>query len=137
MYFKGAKRVEMALLDSGATENFLNYRMVQKLKINTSKLTQPRRVFNINGTENKAGNISTTCTMPITYAGKQMEQTFYVSNLGEDRAILGYPFLYDFNPKPDWKKGKSPDSQGVIVHNKSKQETQAELELIRQQKEAI
>ena len=42
MYFKGAKRVEMALLDSGATENFLDYRMVQKLKINTTKLPQPR-----------------------------------------------------------------------------------------------
>ena len=120
MYFKGAKRVEMTLLDSGATENFLNYRMVQKLKINTSKLPQPRRVFNIDSTENKARNISTTCTMPITYGRKQMKQMFYVSDLGEDCAILGYPFLYDFNPKPDWKKGKLPDSHGVIVHNDSK-----------------
>ena len=68
--------------------------------------------------------------MPITYAGKQMKQVFYVSDLGEDHAILGYPFLYDFNPKPDWKKGKLPDSHGVIVYNDLKQETQAELELI-------
>ena len=70
MYFKGAKKVEMALLDSGAMENFLDYRTVQKLKIETMKLSQPRRVFNIDGTENKAGNISTTCFMPITYGGK-------------------------------------------------------------------
>ena len=70
MYFKGAKKVKIALLDSGATENFLNYRTVQKLKINTSRLPQLRQVFNIDGTENKAGNISTTCSMPITYRGK-------------------------------------------------------------------
>ena len=87
-------------------------------------------MFNIDGTENKAGNISITCTMPITYGGKQMRQTFYVSDLGEDCAILGYPFLYDFDPKSDWKKGKLPDSCGVIIHNDSKQETRAELELI-------
>ena len=137
MYFKGAKKVEMALLDSGATENFLDYQMVQKLKIKMTKLPQPRRVFNIDGTENKAGNISTICTMPVTYAGKQMKQVFYVSDLGEDRAILGYPFLYDFNPKPDWKKGKLPDSYDVIIHNDSRSETRAKLELIRRQKEAI
>ena len=88
-------------------------------------------MFNIDGTENKAGNISTICTMPIIYGGKQMTQTFYVSDLGEDRAILGYPFLYNFNPKPDWKKGKLPDSNGVIIYNSSKQGTRAKLELIR------
>ena len=120
----------MALLDSGATENFLDYCTVQKLKIKTTKLPQPRQVFNIDGTENKAGNISTTCTIPITYTGKQMKQTFYISDLGEDQAILGYPFLYDFNPKPDWKKGKLPGSTGVIVHNEQIQNTRAELELI-------
>ena len=66
-----------------------------------------------------------------------MTQTFFISDLGEDRAILGYPFLYDFNPKPDWKKGKLPDSTGVIVHNDSKKNIRAELELLHLQKDAI
>jgi hypothetical protein len=29
-----------------------------------------------------------------------------VTNLGDDRAILGYPWLRDFNPKIDWPTGK-------------------------------
>ena len=66
-----------------------------------------------------------------------MNQTFYVSDLGEDRAILGYPFLYDFNPKPDWKKGKLPNSHGVIIHNDSKHNIRVELELLQLQKDAI
>ena len=32
-------------------------------------------------------------------------QTFYVTNLGTDRIILGYPWLEAFNPQLDWKNG--------------------------------
>jgi hypothetical protein len=33
-------------------------------------------------------------------------QQFYITALGKDCIILGYPFLYDFNPKINWKTGK-------------------------------
>jgi hypothetical protein len=35
-----------------------------------------------------------------------MLQRFYITSLGKDRIILGYPFLYDFNPKINWKTGR-------------------------------
>ena len=28
---------------------------------------------------------------------------FYLTNLGKDRFVLGYPFLWNFNPRTDWK----------------------------------
>ena len=31
---------------------------------------------------------------------------FYLTNLGKDRFILGYPFLWEFNPRIDWKTGQ-------------------------------
>ena len=31
-------------------------------------------------------------------------QRFYVANLGADRFILGFPWLYEFNPEIDWRK---------------------------------
>ena len=31
-------------------------------------------------------------------------QRFYVANLGTDRFILGFPWLYEFNPEIDWRK---------------------------------
>ena len=31
---------------------------------------------------------------------------FYLTNLGKDCFILGYPFLWEFNPRIDWKTGQ-------------------------------
>ena len=31
---------------------------------------------------------------------------FYLTNLGKDRFILGYPFLWEFNLRIDWKTGQ-------------------------------
>ena len=31
-------------------------------------------------------------------------QRFYIANLGTDRFILGFPWLYKFNPKIDWRQ---------------------------------
>ena len=33
-------------------------------------------------------------------------QKFYIMDLGKDWLILGYPFLYEFNPKIDWRMGE-------------------------------
>jgi len=48
-----AKCAEMiALLDSGATENFLNLTYARWLKIPIKRLSQPRTLLNVDGTEN-------------------------------------------------------------------------------------
>ncbi len=31
---------------------------------------------------------------------------FYLTSLGDDSFILGYPFLYAFNPNVDWRRAK-------------------------------
>jgi len=31
---------------------------------------------------------------------------FFITSLGKDRLILGYPFLEAFNPRIDWTKGE-------------------------------
>jgi hypothetical protein len=41
-----------ALLNSGAIENFIDLRMVEKLRIRKVPIVNPRMVFNVNGTEN-------------------------------------------------------------------------------------
>ena len=53
-----SKRAEtVALLDSGATENFMNIRYAQKMNLPIQRLIQERRLFNIDGTPNKAGSL--------------------------------------------------------------------------------
>ena len=62
---KRAKAV--TLLDSGATENFISFDYACKLGLPIQKLTLERRLFNINGTLNKAGSLKyyTNLTMRI------------------------------------------------------------------------
>jgi len=52
------KRAEaVALLDSGATENFLNLSYAKWLKLPIKQLSTPRTLLNVNGTENKSGKL--------------------------------------------------------------------------------
>jgi gag-polyprotein putative aspartyl protease len=93
--FLSAKKTaaEKALLDSGATENFIDPRMVRKLGIGMVELAQPRTVYNVDGTENQGGQIKELCILNILQGKKEAAQPFFVTNLGEDRLILGYPWL--------------------------------------------
>jgi hypothetical protein len=43
---------EQALINSGATENFINPQTVKRLLIPQRKLPQPQIIYNINGTYN-------------------------------------------------------------------------------------
>jgi len=52
-----AKRAEaVALLDSGATENFLNLAYAKWLKLPIKQLPTPRTLLNVDGMENKVEN---------------------------------------------------------------------------------
>jgi len=48
---------QKALLDSGATECFIHPHMIQQLRLTTRKLPKARKVQNVDGTDNKAGQI--------------------------------------------------------------------------------
>ena len=52
---KRGKANKCALIDSSATENFMDHSMIRCLGIGTRKLPIPRRIFNVDGTENIAG----------------------------------------------------------------------------------
>jgi hypothetical protein len=49
--------------------------------------------------------------------GKQVCQRFYITNLGDDHILLGYPWLEEFNPDIDWKAGamKGPQIELEVI----------------------
>jgi hypothetical protein len=96
--------VEIALLDSGATENFLDEKVCKELNLGCFKLPKPLTVYNVDGMENRHGKVDYCCWLKVHYGGKMLRMQFFVTNLGKDRFILGYPFLFDFNPRVDWQK---------------------------------
>jgi hypothetical protein len=45
------------LVDSGTTDNFINYQTITKLCLGIKKIPKARQIYNVNGTQNQAGLI--------------------------------------------------------------------------------
>src|SRR5712675_2272023 len=102
LYSQKGRHEERALVDSGAMANFIDYKTVKRLGLGSKKLDQMRTVKNIDGTLNVAGNITHACNLLVSHGRKQERTRFFVTNLGGDRFIFGYPWLATFNPDINW-----------------------------------
>ena len=91
-----------ALLDCGATHNFIDPRTITSLSMGTRELRTPLNVHNVDGTNNQGGTITQFCNLWIRRGTHVEKLGFYVANLGRDRIILGYPWFKVFNPSFDW-----------------------------------
>jgi hypothetical protein len=91
-----------ALLDSGATHDFIDSRAITTLGLGTRTLPQTLQVTNVDGTVNQAGSITQYCNLWISRGDKTVKLGFYVANLGQDRIILGHPWFKVFNPIINW-----------------------------------
>ena len=67
---KGAEGV--ALVDSGATENFINLRYTQWLNLPIKKLEKPQQLFNVDGTKNRAGNLKFYTDLSVQMGGQRI-----------------------------------------------------------------
>ena len=59
-----------ALIDSGATGNFIDYRWVIQHRLGTQTLAEPIPVHNVDGTQNKAGLIRRYTDVMMTRGSK-------------------------------------------------------------------
>ena len=106
---------ESALLDSGATECFINPSLVKKHLIKTMELAKPRTVRNVDGTINQTGRVSEVAELMVQYQEHVTLHRFLVANIGEDGLILRYPFFEAANPVIDWPNGVVDD---IVVTEK-------------------
>jgi hypothetical protein len=97
---------ETALIDSGATKNFLDLLVWKELQIRQVRLPKPLVVHNVDGTENCRGKLEHFCWLKIYYQNQMIRMKFFLTDLGKDQFILGYPFLYAFDPEIDWRKAQ-------------------------------
>ena len=111
-----AKRAEaVALVDSGATENFMNLTYAKWLKLPIKRMETPRKLFNVDGTENKSGELKFYTDLLVRTGGTTNTLRFFLSDLGEHKAILGYPWFAAVQPKIDWKRGWIDHAQLPII----------------------
>ena len=89
-----AKRAEAtALLDSGATENFMNLSYAKCLKLPIKELAQPRKLFNVDNMENVSGELRYYTDLQVQTRSKNTKLRFFLTHIGEQKAILGYPWF--------------------------------------------
>ena len=94
------KRAEaVALLDSGATENFININYTKKLGLPVRRLTNERRLFNVDGTPNKAGLLKYYVDLTTQTGSKRTCLQYFLTDLGENQTILGYLWFASAQPK--------------------------------------
>jgi len=111
-----AKRAEaVALLDSGATENFINLAYAKWLKLPIKQLPTPRALLNVDGMENKSGKLQFYTDLDVQTGTTKTTLRFFLSDLGEHKAILGYPWFSAMQPRIDWKRGWIDHTQLPIV----------------------
>ena len=111
-----AKRAEaIALLDSGATENFMSLGYAQWLQLPIKQLSQLRPLYNVDGSENKSRRLLFYMDLQVQTGQQTMNLRFFLSDLGEQKAILGYPWFAAFQPHIDWKRGWINTTQLLII----------------------
>jgi hypothetical protein len=132
----------IALVNSSATDNFIDFRTVTKLQLGTKKLPRERQLFNVDGTHNQAGLIEESIQLYMERGEECVRTQFHITNLGRDWIILGYPWLEAFNPPIDWRNGKIAGPQTkfkttMAVSQEHKQEAYKMQRLCLEQREGI
>jgi Retroviral aspartyl protease len=92
------------LIDSGAGGLFINQNFAKNFEINY--LDEPVKAYNMDGMENKQGTINAYVNLEFKLGDQKFNEHFYVTGLGKQRIILGFPWLHKYNPIIDWKKGE-------------------------------
>ena len=90
-----------ALLDCGATGSFINRDFICSKGMNTQTLSCNIPVFNVNGSPNKAGQISEVVDVVLHYKTHSERMLLAISGLGKQSLILGYDWLKNHNLRID------------------------------------
>ena len=106
----GTQSIETtALINYGATGNFINIGLLSKANFPLKHLPKPIHAYNIDGTTN------------ILFSHSKENPDLMVLSLGQQQVILGMPWLCKWNPRIDWilntisipKSPSSPSSEHI------------------------
>ena len=110
------KRAETTvLLDSGATENFISMKYAKELRLPIKRLQQPQPVYNVDGTQNKNGDIKHYTNLEMQTGDQKVWLQFFLTDLADQKAILSYPWFAANQPRIDWARGWIDSAQLPLI----------------------
>lgn len=93
-----------AMIDSGASGNFIDTRLVQLLELPTRAKSSPIPLYVIDGRLSEDGPITQECRLHLVIGDHVEIITANITQCGRFNLILGKPWLKKHNPAIDWKK---------------------------------
>jgi len=91
-----------AMIDSGATEDFIDREVCNKHGIEMIKAKKPRESYLADGNPSAMGPVTHMTQVPMDISSHRELATFQVANLQNHEVILGMPWLREQNPTSDW-----------------------------------
>ena len=93
----------------------MNLTYAKWLQLPIKKMTQPRKLFNVNRTKNKAGELQFYTDLHVRTGSEVTILRFFLTELGEHKAILGYPWFAAMQPRIDWRRGWIDHTQLPVI----------------------
>jgi len=93
----------------------MNLSYAKWLKLPIMNLKKPCKLFNVDRTKNKAGMLKYYTNIEVQIGTSWNQLWFFLSDLGEHKAILGYSWFAAVQPKINWKQGWIDLSQLPII----------------------
>jgi hypothetical protein len=69
----------------------------------------------VDGTQNKSGTLQHYTNLTVQTGTQKTNMRFFLTELGENKVIMGYPWFAAVQPKIDWKRGWINSSQLPII----------------------
>ena len=95
-----------AMIDSGATEDFIDRGFCSKYTIRTTQVKTTREVYLADGRPSAMGPITHIAKVPMDIGSHRELVTFQVGKLPNHEVILGMPWLKQHSPRIDCGQGK-------------------------------
>ena len=95
-----------AMIDSGATEDFIDQGLCHKYGIRTMKTGNPRTIYLADGKQSRIGPVTHVSQVPMKNGSHHERATSQVANLNNYEAVLRIPWLREHSQTIDWANHK-------------------------------
>lgn len=94
----------LVMIDSGATAEFINQRLVDQLGLIPRKKIHPRPLYTVDGSKVKSGSVKNEVLVTLKLGDHLEDVILDVADIGRHDIILGLPWLGRHSPSIDWQK---------------------------------